>query len=110
MPSLNSDAHVVPQLIPEGELTIDAGLEPVWTMSSSTELIGVQETVSKVVPTTFWSSADIVVVPQETAVAFPVLSMLATYVLLESHATVSDVFSVPSLDVSTATNPVVCPI
>jgi hypothetical protein len=112
VPSLNAAPQTEPQLMARVESRMRvSGVVPALITSNSIDVAGLHEMVSKVVAITFWSSADIVLVPQETAVANPVFgSTVATYLLLESHVTAAGPFCVPSLVVSCATNSVVCPI
>jgi hypothetical protein len=86
VPSLNSAPQTVPQLTPAGALaTVVLLTEPLFTTNNSIDVTEVHETVSTVAPTTFWDSAEMVVVPQEMAVAIPVLLTVAISVLLEDH-------------------------
>lgn len=111
VPSLNSAPQTVPQLIPVGWLTTVPATEPVFVTSSSIDVIEPHETVSRVVPTIFWDSAETVVVPHDTAVASPVLPTVATGVLLEDQvAMLVRSTSPPPTSVPKATNWVVCPI
>ena len=115
MPSLNSAPQTVPQLIPVngGCIVTVPSTEPVFVTSSSIDVIGPHETVSRVDPTIFWDSAETVVVPQDTAVADPVLLTVATGILLEDHVVAVLLvrsISPPLTSVPKATNCVVCPI
>src|SRR5258708_24387964 len=111
VPSLNSAPQTVPQSIPAGWLTTVPAIEPVFVTSNSIDVVELQETVSRVVPTILCDSADRLLVPQETAVAVPVLLTVATCTLLEVQVAVL-VRSVcpPWVSVPKARNCVVCPI